>query len=144
MKGLKRTVAVIALCGRQSAAFQSLRLTPQPSLDLACTNDSMDHRVGLGETPPNRRDIFRMATAASFGSLTAFQSSHQPAAAAVGTLPEFSDTNAIIQGITVNVADKAQQDSMIEFLVNGFDFKILRRRIKDSVEDTVSAMKYIL
>lgn len=57
--------------------------------------------------------------------------------AAVGTLPEFSDTNAIIQGITVNVADKSQQDAMINFLVNGFDFKVLRKRILDSVEDTV-------
>ena len=57
--------------------------------------------------------------------------------AAVGTLPEFADTNAIIQGITVNVADKSQQDSMINFLTGAFDFQVLRKRISGSVEDTV-------
>jgi hypothetical protein len=61
----------------------------------------------------------------------------EAANAAVGTLPESANTNAIIQGITVNVADKSQQDSMISFLTDGFDFKVLRKRIKGSVEDTV-------
>jgi hypothetical protein len=61
----------------------------------------------------------------------------EPAKAAVGTLPESADTNAIIQGITVNVADKSQQDSMINFLSDGFDFKVLRKRIKGSLEETV-------
>jgi hypothetical protein len=60
-----------------------------------------------------------------------------PANAAVGTLPEFADTNAIVQGITVNVADQSQQTQMIQFLTGAFDFQVLRRRIKDSVEDTV-------
>ncbi len=59
--------------------------------------------------------------------------------AAVGSLPEFSDTNAILQGLTINVADPSQQKSMIDFLKNGFQFKILRRRQIGSVTDTVSA-----
>lgn len=61
-----------------------------------------------------------------------------PAAqAAVGTLPEFDDTNAIIQGVTVKVADAAQQKDMINFLVEAFDFKVLRKRIRGTVEETV-------
>ena len=64
----------------------------------------------------------------------------QSANAAVGTLPEFESTNAILQGITVNVADKSQQDAMITFLTNGFDFKVLRKRIQGSIEDTVRVL----
>lgn len=81
-----------------------------------------------------RRDFFSAAAVAS-GSLLLGTSS--PAAASVGTLPEFSDSDAIIQGITVNVADKSQQDAMIDFLVNSFDFQVLRKRRRDSVEETV-------
>ena len=58
--------------------------------------------------------------------------------AAVGSLPEFSDTNAVLQGITINVADPSQQKSMIDFLKDGFQFKILRRRQIGSITDTVS------
>ena len=65
----------------------------------------------------------------------------RPADAAVGTLPEFADTNAIIQGVTVNVADKSQQDAMINFLTGAFDFQVLRKRIQGSVEDTVRLEK---
>lgn len=74
-----------------------------------------------------------------FGSLLPMA---EPANAAVGTLPEFEDTNAIIQGITVNVADKSQQDAMIDFLVRGFDFEVSRKRIKDSIEDTVRLLVF--
>lgn len=63
-------------------------------------------------------------------------SSSLPSVAAVGSLPEFADTNAILQGITVNVADKSQQDAMINFLVNAFDFLVLRKRIRGSIEET--------
>ena len=65
----------------------------------------------------------------------------RPANAAVGTLPEFANTNAIIQGVTVNVADKSQQDAMINFLTGAFDFQVLRKRIQGSVEDTVSIIR---
>mmetsp|Transcript_43665 Transcript_43665/g.105884 ORF Transcript_43665/g.105884 Transcript_43665/m.105884 type:complete len:412 (+) Transcript_43665:236-1471(+) len=59
-----------------------------------------------------------------------------PSVAAVGTLPEYADTNAVIQGLTVNVADSSQQEQMIAFLTNGFDFQVLRKRIRGSVEET--------
>ena len=60
--------------------------------------------------------------------------------AAVGTLPEFANTNAILQGLTVDVADQSQQKSMIEFLIQGFGFEILRQRINGPVEETVRQM----
>jgi hypothetical protein len=60
----------------------------------------------------------------------------RPANAAVGTLPELASTNAVLQGITVKVADKSQQDAMISFLVDGFDCKVLRKRIRGGLEET--------
>ena len=58
------------------------------------------------------------------------------ATAAVGTLPEFTDTNAILQGLTIKVADQSQQNAMIQFLENGFEFQVLRKRIRGSIEET--------
>jgi catechol 2,3-dioxygenase-like lactoylglutathione lyase family enzyme len=56
--------------------------------------------------------------------------------ASVGTLPEFADTNSVLHGITVRVADQSQQQSMIKFLEDGFDCEVLRKRIIGSVEET--------
>lgn len=84
-----------------------------------------------------RRSLFHSAAATSL-SLALGGSNLPVANAAVGNLPEFSDSDAIIQGLTVNVADRSQLDSMVDFLLNGFDFQILRQRIRDSVEEVVS------
>ena len=47
--------------------------------------------------------------------------------AALGTLPEFADTNAIIQSLTIDVTDKSQYDETISFFTNAFDgMKVLR------------------
>eukprot|EP00560_Eucampia_antarctica_P007517 CAMPEP_0197827518 /NCGR_PEP_ID=MMETSP1437-20131217/4264_1 /TAXON_ID=49252 ORGANISM="Eucampia antarctica, Strain CCMP1452" /NCGR_SAMPLE_ID=MMETSP1437 /ASSEMBLY_ACC=CAM_ASM_001096 /LENGTH=334 /DNA_ID=CAMNT_0043428373 /DNA_START=140 /DNA_END=1144 /DNA_ORIENTATION=+ len=62
--------------------------------------------------------------------------SPESANAAIGSLPEFTGTDAILQGLTVNVADPLQQNNMIDFLLNGFNFKILRRRQSGSITDT--------
>merc|ERR1719343_443936 len=56
--------------------------------------------------------------------------------AEVGSLPEFADTNAIINGLTVNVADASQQQAMIDFLIGAFSFEVRRQRIQGSVEET--------
>lgn len=88
------------------------------------------------ETSSVRRAIFHSAAVAS-GAFILGESNLKPANAAVGTLPEFADSNAIVQGLTVNVADQSQQNAMIDFLVNGLDFQVLRKRIKGSVEETV-------
>mmetsp|Transcript_5252 Transcript_5252/g.11098 ORF Transcript_5252/g.11098 Transcript_5252/m.11098 type:complete len:371 (-) Transcript_5252:1550-2662(-) len=55
--------------------------------------------------------------------------------AAVGSLPEFQDSNAIVQGLTIRVADKSQQEAMISFLSDGFDFQVLRQRINGGIEE---------
>ena len=88
------------------------------------------------ESSSVRRSIFHSAAVVS-GSFLFGGENIKPAEAAVGSLPEFAETNAIIQGLTVNVADQSQQNAMIDFLVNGFDFKVLRKRIRGSVEETV-------
>jgi hypothetical protein len=85
-----------------------------------------------------RRNVLQTAVfslSASTGIV--ISSSPRMALAEVGTLPEFSDTNAVLQGLTVNVADESQQEAMINFLINGFDFKVLRKRIRNTVEETV-------
>lgn len=107
---------------------------------LKVTNFSLED---LDSISPSRRLLLGSAVVASsslvFGGLVP-----DSANAAVGTLPEFADSNAIIQGLTVNVADKSQQDGMIDFLVNGFDFQVLRKRIKGSVEETVGFKNHLV
>jgi hypothetical protein len=111
------------------------RCRPGNSAFKAVTNSPEDHDNGDAISPARR--VLLSSAALASGSLLLGGSMPAPANAAVGTLPEFADSNAIIQGLTVNVADKSQQDGMIDFLVNGFDFQVLRKRIKDSVEETV-------
>lgn len=60
--------------------------------------------------------------------------------AAVGTLPEYADTNAVVQGITLNIADASQYQKMITFLQDSFDFIVLREREFDSVTEAVSVL----
>jgi hypothetical protein len=60
----------------------------------------------------------------------------KPVQASVGTLPEFADTNTILQGITIRVADQSQQQAMIGFLEDGFDCEVIRKRITGSIEET--------
>jgi hypothetical protein len=62
--------------------------------------------------------------------------SSETANAAVGSLPEFAQTTAVLQGITIRVADKSQQDSMISFLTEAFDCQVLRKRIRGNIEET--------
>mmetsp|Transcript_21506 Transcript_21506/g.46731 ORF Transcript_21506/g.46731 Transcript_21506/m.46731 type:complete len:400 (-) Transcript_21506:261-1460(-) len=50
-------------------------------------------------------------------------------AATLGTLPEFSDANAILQSLTIDVTDKQQYDETIAFFTTGFDgMKLLRQQ----------------
>jgi hypothetical protein len=91
-----------------------------------------------------RMALRTVATAVLGGSLCgvvrAFPSR---ASAEVGTLPEFAGTNNVLRGLTVNVADAGQQESMVAFLENGFDMKVLRKRIRGSVEETVRVMDFV-
>jgi hypothetical protein len=76
------------------------------------------------------------AIVASSSLLTAMAGWSSTVQASVGDLPEFADTNAILQGITVKVADPSQQKAMIQFLEDGFDCQVLRKRIIGSIEET--------
>ena len=88
---------------------------------------------------PSRRRFFANGIVTG-SALLVTGSSYQveEASAAVGELPEFSQTNVILQGLTVNVADQSQQKSMVDFLVNGLGFEVLRQRIRGPIEETVS------
>lgn len=77
----------------------------------------------------------RRAILQGAGAALVLLGGQQPTIAEVGTLPELQDANLIVQGVTIRVADKSQQAAMIKFLQDGFDFKILRRRINGSVEE---------
>ena len=85
----------------------------------------------------SRRNVLTQGFAVGGALLVAGATPLEDASAAVGALPEFSETNAVLQGLTVNVADQSQQKSMIEFLVNGFGFEVLRQRIRGPIEETV-------
>ena len=100
------------------------------------TDHNLEHDASkdLGDT---RRSVLKKASVVA-GSLTKTFTASEVSHAAVGTLPEFDDTNAILQGITVSVADQSQQESMIKFLTDAFDFDILRQRKIGSTTDTVS------
>lgn len=88
----------------------------------------------------SRRSFLIQTAVCGFGTgmilPTATETSRiQPAEAAVGTLPELDSTNAVLQGVTIRVADPSQLKSMISFLENGFDGVVLRRRIRGNVEE---------
>jgi hypothetical protein len=76
------------------------------------------------------------AVVASASLVTASTGLPSMVQANVGDLPEFANTNAILQGITVKVADPSQQKAMIQFLEDGFDCQVLRKRIVGSIEET--------
>jgi len=86
----------------------------------------------------NRRSMIQKAiSTTTVGLLSSLSTNTQPANAAIGSMYEYSNTNAILQGITINVADISQQTSMINFLTQSFTgFKILRQGTIDSVTDT--------
>ena len=112
------------------------------SLALVSSFVVPDHGVSSSFPLKSTCDDNEGATRRSFvlqglGAMAAI-SNVRPSVAAVGSLPEFADTNAILQGLTVNVADPSQQKSMIEFLTQGFGFEVLRQRINGPIEETVS------
>lgn len=96
-----------------------------------------DHGGGSTVPCPSRRR--GLAKALPIAIATAFVGvcGHpDTSSAAVGTLHELQDTNAFLQGVRIKVSDKSQQDAMIEFLTQGFDCRVLRKRIQGSVEET--------
>ena len=90
-------------------------------------------------TATSRREMIAKSTAlASVSFLPALLGSPRISSAAVGSLPELVNSNAYVQGLTINVADSVQQKQMVDFLVDGFSFEVLRQRNQDTIEETVS------
>jgi len=84
----------------------------------------------------NRRSMISKTISSSLG-LGLLSSNVKPSNAAIGSLYEYANTNAILQGLTINVADTSQQNAMIKFLTESFvGFKVLRQGTMDSVTDT--------
>jgi len=85
----------------------------------------------------SRRGMMTKATVlASASFLPVLYGFPKISSAVVGSLPELTDTNAFVQGLTINVADGVQQKAMIDFLINSFSLEVRRQRIQDSVEET--------
>jgi len=88
-------------------------------------------------TATSRREMIAKSTAlASVSFLPALLGSPRISSAAVGSLPELVNSNAYVQGLTINVADSVQQKQMVDFLVDGFSFEVLRQRNQDTIEET--------
>ena len=113
-------------------------------------NDDDQDQIKAASTSNNtRRSILQQAVISTSAILSSTllatggtSTSSTIANAAMGTLPEFEDTNAIFQGVTIDVADKAQYEETIQFFTNSFDgMTVLRERGGDGggiVRDTVS------
>ena len=95
---------------------------PQPILDRVLVHQT---RLFLHEDDRSRRSLL---VSASVASLAAFGALSRPddALAAVGTLPELQDANAVLQGLTIKVTDPSQQKQMISFLQDAFEMEVLR------------------
>uniref|UniRef100_A0A7S4REZ5 VOC domain-containing protein n=1 Tax=Ditylum brightwellii TaxID=49249 RepID=A0A7S4REZ5_9STRA len=120
-------------------AFTTLsRVVPHQQTSTTTTLFQTSSNDLPSDVTTTRRTLLQntLTTTATAAAAAAVAFLPNQAEAAVGTLPEYATSNAILQGITVDVADKSQQDEMIAFLSNSFDFKILRRRVTGSVTDT--------
>jgi hypothetical protein len=112
-------------------------LSKRPGQLNECSDNVLnEYEDERSATLSRRKIITNSATMASFSFFPAAGGFPGTTYAAVGTLPEFADTNAIVNGLTINVADASQQQAMIEFLIGAFSFNVLRQRIQGSVEET--------
>jgi len=102
-----------------------------------------EHQLTTTEQITTRRSLLQqslLATSILTSTTAQLTSSPSVANAAIGTLPEFSNTNAILQSITIDVTDKTQYDETIDFFTKSFDgCKVLRQRNNSGggVKDTV-------
>jgi len=86
----------------------------------------LDAAVDESEMMMDRRSVLSGAITTTSAAATALLTTFSSAHASVGSLPEYQDTNMVLQGITVKVTDPSQLTQMISFLQICFEFKILR------------------
>jgi hypothetical protein len=89
------------------------------------TDRTRQTRLFLHEAGTSRRSLLVEASVASFAAARGLLRPDS-AQAAIGTLPELQDTNAVLQGLTIRVTDPSQQKQMITFLQDAFDMDVLR------------------
>lgn len=124
----------------KSGSQTTLRKTSRTK-SFAQSSGDLDHISIANNDDSNavfsrRKMVTKTAALASASFLSTTIFSPGKSVAEVGTLAEFADTNAIINGLTINVADASQQQQMIDFLIGAFSFEVRRQRIQDSVEET--------
>ena len=134
-----RLVVFISLLLGSSTAFSPIN-PAAPSKPWCSEISSLSAVTGGSDHGPStqtRRNVIeRVAGAVLTTAAGGLTTDPAPAIAAVGSLSEFSDSNAMLSGITVNVVDKSQEDLMLNFLQDAFDFQILRKKKEGSVTDT--------
>ena len=126
-------------------AQQSTLYSSNTQNDIDDSSHQHEHQLtttSTAEQITTRRSLLQQSLLATsiLTSTTSQLSSSSVANAAIGTLPEFSDTNAILQSITIDVTDKTQYDETIDFFTKSFDgCKVLRQRNNSGggVKDTV-------
>lgn len=137
------------LFARQSTHYSSIN--SQNDVDDS-SHQHDEHQLTTTSTVEQittRRTLLQQSLLATsiLTSTTAQLTSSSMANAAIGTLPEFSDTNAILQSITIDVTDKTQYDETIDFFKKSFDgCKVLRQRNNSGggVKDTVCLCIYFM
>jgi hypothetical protein len=145
------TIALFAACSTCFSPSRRIRQAPPRYGEFRITARAADYdsETSMKETIEAKQESPAMDRRAAINkagmtlgglAVVSLLPPSKPANAAVGSLPEFSDTNAILQGVTVKVADQSQQESMIKFLIDSFDFKVLRQRKSGSITDTVSSV----
>ena len=141
------SVNSLAIAGSLRSGLQRTQTQANLSQKFGQSSDQLDDFLGKSgdEVSPElsrRKMMTKTAALASFSFLPTAIGSPKKSSAAVGTLPEFADTNAIVNGLTINVADASQQEAMIDFLIGAFDFEVQRQRIQGTIEETVSENLY--
>ncbi len=150
--------AVQAFVSHHHLSLSSLAFTTSSSIDNILLKSKRSNEdqpennadLGTGTTDNTRHELSRrtmMDKGAKILSAPLLLNSNlfsNEAQANVGTLPEYKETNAVLQGLTVDVADSVQQNAMIDFLRDGLQFKLLRQRKVGSVTETVSGSKYTM
>jgi len=136
-----RFVDCLMIVNTLKCGFQATQSQMNPSKRFGYPNHHIDnvpdeYGDNFSAALSRRKIVTKTAALAFFSFLPTALGLPETSSAAVGSLPEFSDTNAIVNGLTINVADVSQQQAMIEFLIGAFSFEVQRQRIKGSVEET--------
>ncbi len=143
-----------AFCSPSTSTLQwNLRssLVVRPATSHECNHHDHVNDISVSTTPASpqsRRSLLQKGIVAASAAATSllidasqYNKQSYVANAAVGTLPEFADTNAIFQGLTIDVTDSNQYEETIEFFTKGFEgMRVLRERGGDGggvVKETV-------